>query len=371
MGAGGLLKTPRGISSSGVFGIAFAACALLGDAQSRPHNAGNVVLNVTALDTKGQPVTALTGADFEIFDDGKRQTISTFKGPEAATAGIEPTTVILFDLLNVVPAQREYTATLLTRALEPLEKADSIYLYLLTNHGDLFPVRGLVRGPDPTLEGEHWNKFTRGLLDGAIQKVYGLRPMNDRDPGARAGNTFQILDEVARLIEPVPGPKTIIWITAGAENWMHPYACKDLLLRSAAGLWVAGKCRTGCMKWNDGKCIDFAPFLEHLGTALNRSGTVLDSVEYTMKGLPAADPGSPHDTLEQLANLTGGRMYSGGDVEKAVTQALRNAPARYQITFTPPPANGKYHKLRVVCLNKSVRIESKRGYYAYADQMRQ
>src|ERR1700709_2838375 len=42
---------------------------------------------VTEFDRKGAPVTGLTAADFEVWEDGRRQTISYFSSATAADGG--------------------------------------------------------------------------------------------------------------------------------------------------------------------------------------------------------------------------------------------------------------------------------------------
>jgi hypothetical protein len=57
-------------------------------------------------------------------------------------------------------------------------------------------------------------------------------------------------------------------------------------------------------------------------------------------------------------------VYSDGHTENAIVDSLENAPPRYQLAYESPPPDGKYHKLRVVCTCKGVKIESRRGYFA-------
>src|ERR1035441_8044472 len=88
--------------------VLLAAWALVACAQPRPHTP-RVTLNILALDAKGHPVTDLASAGFRIYDDGKLQTIASFK-PGAAHSQ-PPTTLIFFDLLNSVSGHREYIST--------------------------------------------------------------------------------------------------------------------------------------------------------------------------------------------------------------------------------------------------------------------
>ena len=322
----------------------------------------DVVLNVTALDAKGRPVADLTCADFQIFDEGKPQHIA----PCNLTADQPSTTLILWDLLNSIRGHREYTSSLLVRALQPLTAGDSVYLYLLTNHGDLYPVHALQTPRPPESGGTPWTQQVRPTLDQAIQKVYGLRPVDEQNEGIRAGETFHMLGELEKQLAEVPGPKTIVWITTGVSNWMlSPYGCQDLIFPGELGSYLAGKCSSDCAKWGGAeKCIDYSPFLRHFSAELARTGTNIYSVEETPSGgLPRADRGSAKDTLEQLTDLTGGRMYSRGEVEKAITQSLEGARARYKLVFDGA-ADGKYHNLRVTSTRKGVHVEAPRSYFA-------
>jgi hypothetical protein len=154
--------------------------------------ANSRVLNVTALDEKGRPVTDLTSADFQIFDDGKPQKITDFFPPLPAAPGMAAsTTLILFDLLNSVFTERENTATLIVQALQPVETGDSVFLYLLTNHGDLVPVHALampqkatvpVRGASHQKSSDSpWTQQVHPLLDQEIEKVNALRIQDYKD----------------------------------------------------------------------------------------------------------------------------------------------------------------------------------------------
>jgi hypothetical protein len=65
-----------------------------------------------------------------------------------------------------------------------------------------------------------------------------------------------------------------------------------------------------------------------------------------------------------LADLTGGRVYSGPEAEKAIIQSMEDARARYQLAYAAPVPDGKYHKLRVACIRPGIRILAQTGYFA-------
>jgi VWFA-related protein len=341
-------------------------CALLSGAApttgaNSPASAKDLVLNVAALDAKGQPVTDLTSADFQIFEDGKLQPISSFKAN--ANARPAPATLILLDLLNSTPGHREFLSTLIDQALEALGPGDSVYLYVLANDGSLIHVHAVSQ---PRADDGLWTKRIHSLMDQAMQKAYGARPRDDKDGGIRAATTFRTLDELENRLSKVEGPKTMLWITAGSPTWLrYPYGCKDVSFPQGSGSYVAAKCTSDFTKFLQGQTLDYTPFLQHFSAKMEQDDMVLNSVEVTRDGtLPPADPGTAKDTLIKLSGLTGGRLYTGGEVVRAIGESLQGNHARYQLALESASADGKYHKLRVVCLRKGVRVETQRGYFA-------
>jgi VWFA-related protein len=282
----------------------------------------SVVVNISAFDAAGHPITDLTSGDLQVFDDDKQQTITSFRAnsAKATPATAVSTTLILFDLLNTIPRQREYIASGIVRGLEPLETDEGMYLYLITNKGELYPVHP-TPPPSTTPAGaagaenatEPWTRQVHTLLDHAVDAVHGFRLMDYRDEGERAAITVDRLGQISDQLEKIPGPKTILWITSGIPNSVtYPYGgCHDLTLQDSSGGYIAGKCGMECRpNPSEHPCMDYSPFLRHLGTQLNKSNTTIFSVEVTGEGiLPRTDSGTPADTLQQLASLTGGRVF--------------------------------------------------------------
>ena len=339
----------------------------------------SVIVNVSAFDAAGHPVTNLTSADFQVFEDDQAQVITAFRANSLKTmpGATVSTTLILFDLLNTIPRQREYIASCIVHALEPLETDEGMYLYLITNKGELYPVHAATppsatpsRGVAVEDTSEPWTRQIHPLLDHAIDAVYGFRLMDYRDEAFRAVITVDRLGQIPDQLAKIPGPKTILWITTGVSNSVtYPYGgCQDLTLHDSPGSYVAGKCGFECRpNPSEHKCIDYSPFLQHFAGQLNESNTTISSVEVTDEGaLPRTDSGTPADTLRQLAFLTGGRVFldNNAEVEKAISESLLSSKARYQLTYTGPARDGKYHRLRVECTREGVRIQSQQGYFA-------
>jgi len=281
----------------------------------------------------------------------------------------------LFDLLNTFAGQRENSVTLLSHALEPLEQSDSIGLYLLTNHADLYPVHALsVQQPaaaHPTgnqkPDDPPWTRQTRLLLDRAIQKINALRIKDYQDQGFIAAATFMALGHLGDAFMKIPGPKAIVWITRGAPNWVdYPYGCKDAMFSDGSSTYLGGRCGSDCTRRAAvAKCIDYTPFLLHFSANLTRSDTMVCTVMIDPESaIFSKDRGRPRDTLEQLADVSGGQFYLHGEIEKAIDQSQKDIRVRYQLAYDTPVPNGKYHKLRVECSRKGVRVVAPEGYYS-------
>ena len=262
-------------------------------------------------------------------------------------------TLILFDLLNERMGTRGYTANQLVHYLGSLESADYLYLYCLTVDGRLFPVHGL---PNPEEEaapagGVPWTRQIKPLLDGALRAVTQVRPINDFDPTYRVLTTYNALNAAAVQLSSVPGRKSIVWLSDGVPIELGPN------------------------RSDTGDVVDFTPLLRQMSEGFDRAKVAIYPVRQVMLGSPDAmgGPGTTGmgslDTLNQFAEMTGGRPDAGKDVGVAVRQATTDMRTSYQIGYYPPAGNwdDKFHKLRIACTRKGVRIQAKSGYYAWAE----
>jgi len=380
-------------------GLAVAFAALRADDSSELRLLN---LDVVALDNHGQPVTDLTIDDFQISDANKPQKVAFFRhkdstqwqvpklGPNEFSnrtgSSILNATVILFDLMNEGFGTRGTAADHIIKCLENLDAPENVYLYLLTVEGRLFAVHGLPgteEGSEPG--GAPWNKQIKALIDKALRDVMRPRPF-EIDVAVRVQLTFAALDAMGAQLSRVPGRKNVVWVTDGVPIALGP------------------------VRSDTGEFVDFTPELRKLSELLVRSGMALYPVRQLMLGTPdsigansggagATYPGAMEgaatgtrgagsnptgggaadnvgvgsqslSTLNTLADMTGGRESAGKDICEALKQAKSDARVSYQIGYYPPERNwdGKYHKLRVTCKRKGVRIQAKTGYFAWVDE---
>lgn len=352
-----------------------AACAAgeraAGQTAGADASARLVQLSVVALDSHGQPVGDLTAGDFEIADAGKPQKVAIFRHSESkltqaappgagefsnrGAANVQHATVILLDLLNQSFGARGQASSYLVEGLKSVESGDALYLYLLTADAKLYPVRG-IPGPEsapPALDGDAWTRNAKALVDGALAKVFQLRP-TATDVGTRVRQTYGVLESVGRMLAGIPGRKSIVWITRGV-----PIA-----------LAVSAESKTGT-----GEPLDFAPVLRRLCLILGRLNVAVYPVMQTPPGMGGADDVSSagvssEEALRQIAEWTGGPAKATNAISSTVRQAMNDVRTSYQIGYYPPAANwdGKFHNLRVACTRKGVRLQAKTGYYALPDK---
>ena len=355
-------------------GLVFALVTLRAD--DSPPESKLMDLNVIAVDNRGQPVNDLTADDFQVSDAGKPQKIAFFRhndsslrqapslGPNEFSnrAGVEVphATIILFDLLNEGFSTRGVAANQLVHDLETLETADYLFLYFVTLDGRLVAVHGVpgegeVRQPG----GAAWTRQIKQIMDDAMRAVMRMRPP-DIDVAVRVQLTYATLESLAVQLSRVPGRKNIVWITDGVPIALGP-----------------GRSDTGDF-------VDFTLQMRHLSEGLDRSGVSIYPVRQVFLGSPDNIGGTSGGaggtggggtgvqslaTLDDFAGMTGGRPNAGKDIGSAVRQAMSDLRFSYQIGYNAPPQSrdGKFHKLRVVCKRKGVRIQAKSGYYAWPE----
>jgi hypothetical protein len=178
-----------------------------------------------------------------------------------------------------------------------------------------------------------------------------VRPVEDLDVTYRVRLTYAGLNAVAGELSRVPGRKSLVWLTDGVPMELGPN-------RSDTGDYV-----------------DFTPLLRQMSEAFDRSGVAIYPVRQVMIGSPESMGGAGTTglgslaTLDTFAEMTGGRRDAGKDIGAAVRQAISDMRTSYQIGYYPPASNwdDKFHKLRITCTRKSVRIQAKTGYYAWEE----
>jgi hypothetical protein len=72
--------------------------------------------------------------------------------------------------------------------------------------------------------------------------------------------------------------------------------------------------------------------------------------------------------MEEMASLTGGRAYFNDDIRAVMKQLAANESMTYAIAYEPKESwDSKFHKVKVTCERKGVKLEARQRYYALPD----
>ncbi len=309
-----------------------------------------VQLNVVALDSDGKPVGDLTADDFKVTDQGAAQRVvflhnnaSATPAPGANEVSNRPTgalphsSAILFDLMNVknmidIKAVWEN----LSKWVPQLESGESVYFYLLTVDGVLTPMHpvGGNTGDDKT-----WHQQFNKVLDKTMKGARTVRPagMSDEE---MVKKTYVALETVANQLTTLPGRRDILWITNGVPNIWKP--------------------DTPC----NGEWVECALYVPHLSVTLDKAKVQVDLVSYTSR----PNPDFNRDA-DLMSGLTGARPYFGEEIGKVLAQVARDSANSYTLYYEPPQDkwDNKFHKVKVTCERKGVKLQTKQNYYALPD----
>jgi VWFA-related protein len=331
-----------------VFTLALAASGLLAQA---PAPGPLVRLYPVAVDANGQPVTDLTADDFKIVDQTKPVTILAFHQPRNEPAashdvlefsnrpsgGAPHTTVILFDMINLVDADRLENWKTLDKTIPQLESGENLYFYVLNLEGVLVPIHGF--GP-PAAGDKTWPAGVASTFDKVMKAASHVR---QEQIGAeeQVKRTFKALEDLANTLANYPGRRDILWIANGLTT------VDDPKLTACNGDWV--------------ECALYVP---HLAVTLAKDGAAVDP--YVLSGNVNADV---NYNMDQMSLLTGGHYYSRQDVGTVLSQVTQNAVSSYSILYDPGPDNwnNKWHRIHVTCERKGVKLQVRERYYALSD----
>jgi VWFA-related protein len=336
---------------------AIVLCACVPAAQSQESHAKLIRLNVVALDAHGQPVTGLHRADFQLLEDGKPQDIAFFRftGGWALRAKPGPgeysnrdaarghATVVLIDMLSDRIMSDSVISREVDGSLRNLESSEGLYLYILTARGDLYPIHPLPK-PDTevTAAAEPWTRNIVPMLQAALVKFVGIRPVDDRDIKYRYEMSINALRDLGSQMGQISGRKNLVWVTHGL-----PLAGYSVSMQTD---------------------VDFANPLRWFCEELEQAQIVVSTVAQSLDGALAAVETYSAQSLDQVTSLTGGREYGSDSAGDAIRQASVDSRANYEIAYYPPPLklDGKHHKIRIICGRKEVRLQTVQGFYALA-----
>src|SRR4051794_5598172 len=383
-------------------------------------NVNVIEVPVTVVDSSGNPVRGLTAANFEVYDGGKKQTITSFdkidfSSTETSNA-ISPLNpaarrsfLLLFDLgfsspKSLVRAQ-EAARNFVKTAVQP---RDLVGVGTIDNdHGfrlqtafttDRELVESVIadpsgfRGNDPL---QIANKtFVADLTNGDSAKTpqqatgnaaiansemaerqQQMTHSNEQYVRSRVEKQVDYLGQLAKTLRAVPGRKQVILLSEGFD-------AKYLQGRDARDTEGANRDNDAVMSGQYYRVDSDARFgsssslsmLDRMAQAFRASDVVLHAID--IQGVRVQNDVTSGSNLNSNAGLftisrpTGGEVFqNSNDLKNNFDRMLRAQEVVYVLSFQGPSANGgKYHDLKVKLVNANGRLNYRTGYYEHGGE---
>ena len=363
-----------------------------------------VTVDVVATDQQGQPVSGLQARDFTLLENGKPQQIRIFSPhrpplPGTASTELKPIklppnifsnippynpnnslNVIVLDLINTdfddlaygrhqilkylssIPDNEPITVALysLGRKLQMVQDFTSDFTALRTavkgmksEHLPVFDAPGTVAAAEPN--GIH-----------AELKGFAGSYVTGQQFERRVEYTLDGLLSLARRLSGYPGRKNLIWISTTFPIGFAP----DMNLGPNEFI----------------KLRDYEQAIISASQALVDAQIAVYPVDprgplspsiYGGKGAASSGPavrlretaseGEEQDTMQQMAKLTGGRVFAGrNDIDDAIRNSIADGSTYYTLAYYPDNKdwNGEFRKIAVKVAQPGVKLRHRPGYYA-------
>ncbi len=415
----------------------FALCLVLGlvspaPAQEQPRTTVRETADVSLVEVPvhvigrdGKPIAGLKASDFEVEDDGARQTVLGIdvvdlnrRGETAGSA--EPTPAagrrhffLLFDLSFSKPLQivraREAAARFIGGAMGPedlaavattsVEHGARLLVTFSSDRRQLLAAIaavGLPRAEEPVIDplmftfivpgdvsasrppsGESTRPDSRAgsLIDPNLARAYTVMAQKAED-GYTLGRVQQHLtdmDSLALALDLVEGRKTIVFFSQGFDN------------RLLVGSLARGRSAQDTQAENDalftGRFTELdserrsanAPLQRRLDATLalfQRSDCIVYPIDLAGLGEEGGSSLTSNvhgeDVLFALANGTGGEVLkNNNDFDMQMRRIGEKTSLTYVLTFRPTKRSGQgaFHPLKVRVKAKGARVSARAGYY--------
>jgi VWFA-related protein len=386
-----------------------------------------VTVDVVVTDSKGKPVPGLSQADFTVRENKNPQPIKGFEvhtgtstpsssTPPPGTFSNTPQTrngsvdVLLIDVLNTPATAQGYLRDQLVKFLAAEKPGRQVAIFLLSTRLSMlqdFTTDPLILKQAVKLQGTKFSPLLNKELKDtpSYQMSEALSQAADMDPGGaelflgiqtrlldmnaytmaqqtvdRARITMDALEQISRYLAGVPGRKNLLWFSgsfpiviqrdiqttgdpwAGDQNLSVPFQHTLNVLAQAQvavypidsrGISVAPSFTSD----QPSRMADYQHTKQVYGT---NSLTPRDDQFNT-------DQANEHNTMNSLADGTGGRaFYNTNALADVMDQAVNDGENYYTLLYTPPPGGkpGEFRNLDVQLNKPGLKLDFRKGYYA-------
>ena len=357
-----------------------------------------VLVDVVVTNGKGEAVTGLHKDNFEIIEDGKPQTISTFEEHHGApltqitlppmpphvytnypiTKTADSVNVLLLDALNTPSRDQAYVRSQMLKYLKTIPPGTRVAIFTLasrlrmlqavtTDSSELLAVLNSGKASPQAsglLPSDAENDANQRLIDFMIENSNAptaktlaqaaVDPINVMkqfladtaafDLEQRVGITLQALQQLARYLASVPGRKNVVWFSNSFPLAVFPDP--DLPdpsnivstfqddIRKTADLLTASEVAIYPVA-AEGLATD--SIYDTAGKEIGEkrpSIAMQDQVKQLQSG--AANRELSHGAMEELARDTGGQaFYNTNGLDTALARVVNNGARYYSLAYAP------------------------------------
>jgi VWFA-related protein len=367
-----------------------------------------VRVDIIATDRQGRPVTDLKPEELEVFEDGKLQTIDSFKlievtghpqpgeaaprpirtdydeESEAAREDVRVFVIVLDDYhvrRGASMAVREPLANFIRTQLGPLDLVG--LMYPLTPVGDVRLTRNheaVIRAIE-RFEGRKFDYRPRN----EFEDRYSMYPAEVVERIRNQVSLSALKAIATRLGGLREGRKAIILVSEGFSNYLPPQLRDPVAELPGLGNPYRGAPGAGDGSFTEDRAqffsnVDLQADLREVYAAANRANTAIYALdprglapfEYDInEGVGSRIDrqvlNATMDTLRTLADETDGRaIVNRNDLEGGLKQIIRDSSFYYLVGYnsTQAPSDGKFHEIKVRVKRAGVQVRARKGYWA-------
>ncbi len=357
-----------------------------------------VLVNVVARDKKGNPVRDLKQGDFSLYEDGKKQQISTFDFEDvdqlpmtagATVTGTAPGTllhstkkapptldardrrliVLFFDFSAMEPDQIDRSVDAAKKFVSSkMQPADLLALVSLATNmhvdcdftDDKDKLLALLTSYNSG-QGQGFNNGATGSAEGSAE-TSGSFTEDDTDLNTfTADRKLLALQSLMQALSKLPQKKSIVYFSNGITQ---TGVDNQSALRAATA--AAVKANASIYSLDVRGLQAFPPGGEAQNASLRgQSAYSGASVLNDLNG-----NASSQDTLATLSSDTGGKsFFDSNDFSGIFSQVQKDSSVYYVLGFTSsnPAKDGRFRHLKVTINRSDLKLDFRSGYYAGRD----
>jgi len=379
------------------------------------------VVDVTATDSKGQPVHGLKRSDFTIKEDGKEQPVSSFAEVSQDLAAAQhapprlppnvytnaqpaPTTsavnILLLDTLNTTSSDQVALRQESIKYIKSMPQGTRVAVLCLGP--SLRILQGFTADPAALIaavdskknralpspfDGSNFDDTLQSQID-AVQDSAAAAALAQDGTAAvltqfeteqssfqtdmRNRMTLEALNQIAGYVAGIKGRKNLIWFTSGMPLNIFPSGGVDDLqgmtdytrdLRKTTDLLTEAEVAVYPV---DARALFTNPSLgadQHLDTINRNSGARAAASE----GAFQKNKGDEQLSMLAVAEATGGVAYfNTNGLKEAVGKAIEDGANYYTVSYVPPDLafDGRYHSIDIQVDRPGVQLSYRKGYDA-------